>query len=63
MTPSQYHELLRQADVIEQNKINMTSKFFGSPKPNQPKKGDKKTPTPQPKPVKTTQIKKTGRGK
>jgi hypothetical protein len=42
----------------------MSSKFFGSPKPNQPvKKGDKKTPTPQPKPIKTTQIKKTGRGK
>ena len=41
----------------------MTSKFFGSPKPNPPKKGDKKTPTPQPIPVKTTQVKKTGRGK
>ena len=41
----------------------MTSKFFGSPKPNPPKKGDKKTPTPQPRPVKTTQVKKTGRGK
>jgi hypothetical protein len=42
----------------------MSSKFFGSPKPNQPgKKGDKKINVPQPKPIKTTQIKKTGRGK
>ena len=41
----------------------MTSKFFGSPKPNQVKKGDKKTPTTQPKPMKTTQIKKNNRGK
>jgi hypothetical protein len=44
------------------NKNNMSSKFFNNPQTPKPIKGDKKVKTAQPKQVKTTQVRKTGRG-
>ena len=41
----------------------MSSKFFSNPQQTKLIKGDKKVKTAQPKPVKTVQTRKTGRGK
>jgi hypothetical protein len=41
----------------------MSSKFFNNPQTPKPVKGDNKVKNTQPKPVKNTQIRKTGRGK
>jgi hypothetical protein len=41
----------------------MSSKFFNNPQQTKVVKDDKKVKTAQPKPVKTVQTRKTGRGK
>ena len=41
----------------------MSSKFFNNPQQTKVSKDDKKVKTTQPKPVKTVQTRKTGRGK
>jgi len=41
----------------------MSSKFFNNPQQTKVVKDDKKVKTTQPKPIKTVQTRKTGRGK